>query len=71
MCGMNWFREQMERADEDLNQLNQLKKMMEERYKLPLADPSDRGDLNPDIIAVYQEIVSRKNELLMPKTPQV
>lgn len=71
MCGMNWYREQMERADEDLNQLSQLIKMMEERYKLPQADSGDRGDLNPDIIAVYQEIVSRKNELLMPKTPQI
>lgn len=71
MCGMNWYRIEMERAEEDLNRLDELLKMMEDRYKLlPLSEPDDRDRLNPDVLAVYREIVSRKNELLMVKTPQ-
>lgn len=70
MCGMNWYREEMERAEEDINRLSQLLKMMEDRYKLPLSEPDDRNRLNPDIIAVYLELVSRKNSLLTSKTPQ-
>ncbi len=70
MCGMNWYREEMERAEEDINRLSELLKMMEDRYKLPLSEPDDRDRLNPDIIAVYLELVSRKNSLLTTKTSQ-
>lgn len=71
MCGMNWYREEMERAEEDINRLNDLLAMMQQRYKLsPDADPSIFAGLNSDIIAVYQEITLRKNALVTPKSPQ-
>ncbi|MBP2664667.1 MAG: hypothetical protein H6Q71_2615 [Firmicutes bacterium] len=71
MCGMNWYREEMERAEEDINRLNDLLAMMQQRYKLsPDADPSILAGLNSDIIAVYQEIMLRKNALITPKSPQ-
>ncbi|TWH46436.1 hypothetical protein [Sporomusa sp. KB1] len=71
MCGMNWYREEMERAEEDLNRLNELLVMLEERYKLsPDADPSILAGLSSDIIAVYKEIRWRKDMLLTPKSPQ-
>lgn len=70
MCGMNWYREEMERAEEDLDRLTQLIKMMEDRYKLPLAEPDADNRLSPDIVAVYLELVSRKNALLTNKSPQ-
>ena len=71
MCGMNWYREEMERAEEDINRLNDLLAMMQQRYKLsPDADPSILAGLNSDIIAVYQEIILRKNALVIPKSPQ-
>jgi hypothetical protein len=68
---MNWYREEMERAEEDLNRLNELLVMLEERYKLsPDADPSILAGLSSDIIAVYKEIRWRKDMLLTPKSPQ-
>ncbi|CVK21744.1 MULTISPECIES: hypothetical protein [Sporomusa] len=70
MCGMNWYREEMERAEEDLDRLTQLLAMMEERYKLPLAEPDDSNRLSPDIVDVYLELVSRKKALTMNKSPQ-
>jgi hypothetical protein len=71
MCGMNWYREEMERADENLNRLNQLLDMMEQRYKLtPNASPQILAGLSSDIIAVYQEILSRRNDLLTPEPPK-
>lgn len=71
MCGMNWYREEMERAEEDINRLNDLLAMMQQRYKLsPDAAPSILAGLNSDIIAVYQEIMLRKNTLVTPKSPQ-
>ena len=72
MCGMNWYRVEMERADEDCNRLGELLTMMEQRYKLsPTADFSILAGLSSDIIAVYQEILWRKkNALLTPKSPQ-
>lgn len=71
MCGMNWYREEMERAEEDLNRLNELLVMLEERYKLsPDADPGIFAGLSSDIIAVYKEIMWRKDMLLTPKSPQ-
>ncbi|MCM0758689.1 hypothetical protein M7775_08915 [Sporomusa sphaeroides DSM 2875] len=69
MCGMNWYREEMERAEEDLDRLTQLLAMMEERYKLSLAEP-DSNRLSPDIVDVYLELVSRKKALTMNKSPQ-
>ncbi len=71
MCGMNWYREEMERADENLNRLNELLDMMEQRYKLtPNADPEVLAVLSSDIIAVYREILCRKNDLLTPESPK-
>ncbi len=70
MCGMNWYREEMERAEEDLDRLTQLLAMMEERYKLSLAEPDDSHRLSPDIVDVYLELVSRKKALIMNKSPQ-
>ncbi|SCM82468.1 conserved hypothetical protein [uncultured Sporomusa sp.] len=70
MCGMNWYREEMERAEEDLDRLTQLLAMMEERYKLPLTEPDDSNRLSPDIVDVYLELVSRKKALTMNKSPQ-
>ena len=71
MCGMNWYREEMERAEEDINRLNDLLAMMQQRYKLsPDADPSILAGLNSDIITIYQEIMLRKNALITPKSPQ-
>jgi hypothetical protein len=67
---MNWYREEMERAEEDLDRLMQLLAMMEERYKLPLAEPDDSNRLSPDIVDVYLELVSRKKALTMNKSPQ-
>ncbi|HWR42041.1 hypothetical protein [Sporomusa sp.] len=71
MCGMNWYREQMEMADDDVKRLSQLLNMMEERYKLSLLAPGELEQINPTIINVYREIVSRKNRLLVQKSPQV
>ncbi|WP_094607853.1 hypothetical protein SPSIL_055990 [Sporomusa silvacetica DSM 10669] len=71
MCGMNWYREEMERAEEDINRLSELLAMLEARYKLsPDADPSILAGLSSDIIAVYKEIMWRKNALVTPKSPQ-
>jgi len=71
MCGMNWYREEMERAEEDINRLSELLAMLEDRYKLsPDADPSILAGLSSDIIAVYKEIMWRKDTLLTPKSPQ-
>ena len=70
MCGMNWYREQMARAEEDIDRLSELLRMMEDRYKLALTAADGAGKLNPDIIAVYQEITARKKTLLPAKTPQ-
>ena len=70
MCGMNWYREELERADENLNHLNQLLEMMKQRYKLtPDAGPEVLAGLSADIIAVYKEILVRKNDLLTPAAP--
>lgn len=69
MCGMNWYREALERADDDINRLDELLTMMEQRYKLsPNADPSILAGLNSDIVAMYREIMWRKNALQTPKT---
>lgn len=69
MCGMNWYREEMERAEEDLNRLNELLIMMEQRYQLsPDASPEVLAGLSSDIIAVYKEIMWRKKTLLTPKS---
>lgn len=71
MCGMNWYREEMERADDDLNKLNALLDMMAQRYKLtPNAGPEVLAELSSDIIAVYREILYRRNELLTPESPK-
>jgi len=71
MCGMNWYREEMERADENLNRLNELLDMMKQRYKLtPDAAPEVLAGLSSDIIAVYREILVRKNDLLTPESPK-
>ncbi|MBP2636450.1 MAG: hypothetical protein H6Q72_2357 [Firmicutes bacterium] len=70
MCGMNWYREEMERADENLNRLDELLEMMKQRYKLtPDADPKVLDSLSADIIAIYKEILVRKNDLLTPAAP--
>lgn len=69
MCGMNWYREQLERADDDINRLSELLTMMEQRYRLA-PDNQDVAGLNADIIAVYKEIMWRKNSLLTQKSPQ-
>ncbi len=70
MCGMNWYREQMARAEDDIDRLSELLRMMEDRYKLPLGASDGADKLNSDIIAVYQEIAARKKALLPSKTPQ-
>lgn len=71
MCGMNWYREEMERADESLIRLNELLAMMEQRYKLtPNTPPEVLAGLSSDIIAVYREILERKNDLLTPESPK-
>lgn len=70
MCGMNWYREELERADENLNRLDELLEMMKQRYKLtPDAGPEVLTGLSTDIIAVYKEILARKNDLLTPAAP--
>ena len=72
MCGMHWYREELERADEDLGRLNELMAMIEQRYKLtPDAAPDVLDGLSSDIIRVYREIIRRKASLEMPKSPQV
>ncbi|QDR83027.1 hypothetical protein [Sporomusa termitida] len=64
MCGMNWYREQMAIAEDDVQRLSQLLTMMEDRYKLSQLAPADLEKINPMIISVYQEIISRKSLLL-------
>ena len=59
ICGMNWYREQLERAEDYLKRLEELLQMMDDRYKLPLTDPAEIENLSPDIIAVYQELTAR------------
>ena len=71
MCGMNWYRQQLEMADDDIKRLSELLKMMEERYKLPFAAAGAQDKLSPDIIAIYQELASRRDQLLAKKSPQV
>ncbi|SMD09033.1 hypothetical protein [Sporomusa malonica] len=71
MCGMNWYREQLEMADDDIKRLSELLKMMEERYKLSHLEAGELDKLSPDIIAIYHELTSRKNLLLTQKSPQV
>ncbi|MDF2568688.1 MAG: hypothetical protein K0R55_292 [Sporomusa sp.] len=71
MCGMNWYRQQLEMAEDDIDRLSKLLEMMQERYKLPLLEPCDKDRVHPDIAAVYQEISSRKKLLLTSKSPQV
>ncbi|SDD98467.1 hypothetical protein [Sporomusa acidovorans] len=64
MCGMNWYREAMERADDNIDRLNELLTMMEQRYKLsPNADPSILAGLHADIVEIYRELMWRKNAL--------
>ncbi|MDF2876062.1 MAG: hypothetical protein K0R22_2745 [Sporomusa sp.] len=69
MCGMNWYREQMEIVDEDVKRLSQLLNMMEERYRLSQLAPCDLERINPMIISVYHDISFRIG-LLMKKSPQ-
>lgn len=64
MCGMNWYREQMALAEDDVKRLSQLLAMMEDRYKLSQLSPAELEKVNPEIISVYQEIISRKSLLL-------
>ncbi len=64
MCGMNWYREQMEIAEDDVKRLSQLLNMMEDRYKLSQLSPAELEKINPAIVSVYQEIISRKSLLL-------
>ena len=64
MCGMNWYREQMEIAEDDVTRLSQLLNMMEDRYKLSQLSPAALEKINPAIVSVYQEIISRKSLLL-------
>ncbi len=64
MCGMNWYREQMEIAEDDVKRLSQLLNMMEDRYKLSQLSPAALEKINPAIVSVYQEIISRKSLLL-------
>ena len=64
MCGMNWYREQMETAEDDVKRLSQLLNMMEDRYKLSQLSPAALEKINPAIVSVYQEIISRKSLLL-------
>lgn len=64
MCGMNWYREQMEIAEDDVRRLSQLLNMMEDRYKLSQLSPAALEKINPAIVSVYQEIISRKSLLL-------
>ncbi|WP_425059345.1 hypothetical protein SCACP_40290 [Sporomusa carbonis] len=59
MCGMNWYREQLAKADDDEERLSELMKMMEERYKISLNHPEEWGKVNSDVIYVYKEIASR------------
>lgn|GEM_PF-2500903 len=72
MCGMDWYRQQMEIAENDIERLQQLLRMMEERYQLLQVETNAlKNQANPAIIAIYQEIVFRKNSLLMRNSPQV
>lgn len=57
MCGMNWYREQMVKAEDDKKRLSELKKMMEDRYKIAYNNPNAVIKVHPDIINVYKEIV--------------
>lgn len=64
MCGMNWYREAMERADDNIDKLNELLTMMEQRYKLsPNADPSILAGLHSDIVGIYRELMQRQKAL--------
>ena len=60
MCGMNWYKEQLAKADDDADRLEELQRMMEERYRISASGPEDLAGLSPDIIAVYKEIVTRR-----------
>jgi len=69
---MDWYRQQMEIAENDIERLQQLLRMMEERYQLLQVETNAlKNQANPAIIAIYQEIVFLKNSLLMRNSPQV
>ncbi|BBB92735.1 MAG TPA: hypothetical protein PKA28_03100 [Methylomusa anaerophila] len=59
MCGLNWYREQLERAEDNKERLAELKKMMEERYKISDLGLAELLELTPDILSTYKEIVLR------------
>ncbi len=57
MCGMNWYREQLAKAEDDQKRLSELMKMLEDRYQISYDHPSEWSKIHPDIINVYKEII--------------
>ena len=43
MCGIHWYREQLEKADQDRKQLIELLTMLQERYQIPQHPGSQWG----------------------------
>jgi len=57
MCGMNWYREQLAKAEDNNQRLSELMKMMEDRYQISVDHPATWDKVHPDIIHVYKEII--------------
>ena len=57
MCGMNWYHEQLAKAENNKKRLSELMKMMEDRYQISADHPAAWDRVHPDIIHVYKEII--------------
>ncbi|HWR40217.1 MAG TPA: hypothetical protein VN611_12030 [Patescibacteria group bacterium] len=63
MCGIHWYRELLERADQDKKKLTELLTMLQERYQIPCNPTSDLPgeEVPPTIWEIYQEVCYRMN----------
>ena len=61
MCGIHWYREQLERADQDKKLLSELLTMLQERYQIP-GNPDNtvpNEEVPPTIWEIYREVCLR------------
>ena len=62
MCGIHWYRELLERADQDPKKLAELLTMLQERYQIPCHPVAEPGDnVPPTVWEIYQEVCFRMN----------
>ncbi|MDR1702209.1 MAG: hypothetical protein LBR56_05495 [Sporomusaceae bacterium] len=59
MCGLHWYREEIEKADGDNQRLAELKQMMEQRFNISEKSAQEKG-VHKEIISLYKDIISRK-----------